>query len=32
MKAPEIPMVTTDRLILRGWRDEDIEPYAAMNA
>ncbi|ABW16094.1 GCN5-related N-acetyltransferase [Parafrankia sp. EAN1pec] len=32
MSNPTIPTVVTDRLILRGWRDEDIEPYAAMNA
>lgn len=22
----------TDRLLLRGWRDDDLEPFAAMNA
>ncbi len=28
----EIPTVITSRLILRGWRPEDLHPYAAMNA
>ncbi|WP_462187759.1 GNAT family N-acetyltransferase [Frankia sp. CcWB2] len=28
----EIPTVVTDRLVLRGWRAADLEPYAAMNA
>lgn len=27
-----IPTLVTDRLLLRAWRPEDIEPYAAMNA
>ncbi|MBX3480863.1 MAG: GNAT family N-acetyltransferase [Caulobacter sp.] len=25
-------MITTDRLILRGWRDSDLEPWIALNA
>ncbi len=28
----EIPVVETDRLILREWRAEDLDAYAAMNA
>lgn len=28
----EVPTVLTDRLILRGWRSSDLQPYAAMNA
>lgn len=28
----EIPTVVTPRLLLRGWRMADVEPYAAMNA
>ena len=26
------PILTTERLILRPWRDEDLAPFAAMNA
>lgn len=26
------PIIETERLVLRPWRDEDIEPWAAMNA
>ena len=28
----EIPTIETPRLVLRDWRDEDLEPYAEMNA
>lgn len=28
----EIPVVETERLILREWRSEDVDAYAAMNA
>lgn len=27
-----VPVLTTDRLVLREWRDEDVPPFAALNA
>ena len=27
-----VPEISTDRLLLRGWRESDLEPFAALNA
>jgi RimJ/RimL family protein N-acetyltransferase len=30
--AAQVPVLTTERLLLRAWREEDLEPFAALNA
>lgn len=30
--APSVPELSTDRLMLRAWREADLAPFAAMNA
>jgi RimJ/RimL family protein N-acetyltransferase len=30
--VPEVPTIETPRLVLRAWRDADVEPWVAMNA
>jgi len=32
MTTATTPILTTDRLVLRPWRDSDLEPFAALNA
>lgn len=32
MTEDRIPSITTERLLLRPWRDGDREPFAVMNA
>lgn len=32
MVTDPAPVLTTTRLVLRGWRDSDLEPFAALNA
>ncbi|MBA3339861.1 MAG: GNAT family N-acetyltransferase [Geodermatophilaceae bacterium] len=27
-----VPEIRTPRLLLRGWRESDLEPFAALNA
>ena len=29
---PHVPTITTDRLVLRGWNDADIKPFASLCA
>lgn len=31
-RAPEPPVLETDRVRLRGWREADLAPFSAMNA
>ena len=31
-RGQAVPLITTERLILRAWKDEDVTPYAEMNA
>ena len=31
-RSQAVPLITTERLILRAWKNEDVEPYAEMNA
>jgi ribosomal-protein-alanine N-acetyltransferase len=30
--TPSVPALTTGRLVLRPWRDDDLAPFAALNA
>ena len=32
MTDAAIPTIETDRLLLREWRETDLEPFAALNA
>ena len=32
ISAPDHPDLRTERLVLREWRDEDLEPFAVLNA
>lgn len=32
MPSPPPPLIRTDRLVLRRWRESDLAPFAAMNA
>jgi RimJ/RimL family protein N-acetyltransferase len=32
LSTEPVPVLATQRLLLRGWREEDLEPFAALNA